>query len=260
MRKQQILGSGLLVLMMAIAFPNVLAAPGDAIRDRAGALGKLDRDSSPRKNGEQHRRASEVQALRRDSLRERDKVRRHKSPRAHHQTHYHHHRVGVRVNVLPPRHVTVHVSGQRYYYYGGVYYRPYGSTYVVVAAPVNAHVTVLPFGFVSFVIGPTRYYYINQTYYVYEPQHTRYVVVESPPGGEQAATEAVANTERALLIYPNLDQDQVTQDQDRYECHIWAMQESGFDPTQMEPQPDGERAQYRRAITMCLEARDYSVG
>lgn len=32
-------------------------------------------------------------------------------------------------------------------------------------------------------------------------------------------------------IYPSKGQSQEQQDRDKYECHIWAVQQSGFDPT-----------------------------
>jgi Glycine zipper len=34
-----------------------------------------------------------------------------------------------------------------------------------------------------------------------------------------------------LMIYPARGQDQQTQDRDRFECHNWAVQQTGFDPT-----------------------------
>lgn len=41
-----------------------------------------------------------------------------------------------------------------------------------------------------------------------------------------------------LFIYPNMGQDQEQQRRDRYECHVWAAQQSGFDPSTYEaPQP-----------------------
>lgn len=41
-----------------------------------------------------------------------------------------------------------------------------------------------------------------------------------------------------LFIYPNMGQDQEQQRRDRYECHVWASQQSGFDPsTYQAPQP-----------------------
>lgn len=35
----------------------------------------------------------------------------------------------------------------------------------------------------------------------------------------------------SLYIYPNNGQDQAQQDQDRYQCHAWAVDQTGFDPT-----------------------------
>jgi len=36
-----------------------------------------------------------------------------------------------------------------------------------------------------------------------------------------------------LFIYPAKGQSQEQQDRDRYECHNWAVQQTGFDPTRM---------------------------
>src|SRR6185295_11440581 len=54
--------------------------------------------------------------------------------------------VGAAVASLPRGHVAVVVGGQRLFYYGGVYYRPAGSTYVVIAPPVGAVVAAVPEG------------------------------------------------------------------------------------------------------------------
>ena len=41
-----------------------------------------------------------------------------------------------------------------------------------------------------------------------------------------------------LYIYPNKGQDPELQRRDRYECHVWAAQQTGFDPsTYQAPQP-----------------------
>lgn len=34
-----------------------------------------------------------------------------------------------------------------------------------------------------------------------------------------------------LIIYPSQGQSQEQQDKDRYECHVWAVQQSGYDPS-----------------------------
>jgi uncharacterized protein YcfJ len=41
-----------------------------------------------------------------------------------------------------------------------------------------------------------------------------------------------------LFIYPNMGQDPEQQRRDRFECHVWAARQSGFDPsTYQAPQP-----------------------
>ncbi|MCP5146311.1 MAG: hypothetical protein H6978_15990 [Gammaproteobacteria bacterium] len=39
----------------------------------------------------------------------------------------------------------------------------------------------------------------------------------------------------SVYAYPNANQSQPQQSQDRYECNQWAVNESGFDPTRAEP-------------------------
>ncbi len=44
-------------------------------------------------------------------------------------------RIGRRINRLPSHYRTVNHRGVRYYYYDGIYYRPYGNSYVIVRPP-----------------------------------------------------------------------------------------------------------------------------
>ena len=50
---------------------------------------------------------------------------------------------------------------------------------------------------------------------------------------------------QGLYIYPNDGQDQAQQEQDRYQCHSWAVGQTGFDPTtaslDLPDAPDTER-------------------
>ena len=49
---------------------------------------------------------------------------------------------------------------------------------------------------------------------------------------------SVAFASADLFIYPNHGQDEELQRQDRYECHVWAARQTGFDPsTYQAPQP-----------------------
>ena len=79
----------------------------------------------------------------------------------------------------------------------------------------------------------------------------------APPAGIQVGTDK-------LFIYPRQGQDEKQQATDRYECHRWAVNESGFDPSipagilTESPQAQKE-ADYRRAVTACLDGRGYTV-
>lgn len=173
------------------------------------------------------------------------------SPRRH----GHHHRVvvthptGHSVRVLPKSHKTIHAKGVAYRYHAGVFYRPHRSKgFVVVAAPIGAIVASLPIGHVVLHVGGRPYYVYNETYYVWGDGG--YAVVEKP--GE--ATESAG-----IIAYPKEGQDAGIQAKDRYECHAWAVGESGFDPSQGLSGSEAQRSTYDRAMRACLEGRGYSV-
>ena len=42
---------------------------------------------------------------------------------------------------------------------------------------------------------------------------------------------ATVSAQTDMFIYPAKGQNQAQQDRDRYECHSWAVQQTGFDPT-----------------------------
>jgi hypothetical protein len=46
---------------------------------------------------------------------------------------------------------------------------------------------------------------------------------------------AVSAQNGRMFIYPKNGQSQQKQDKDRYECHTWAVQQTGFDPSQAYP-------------------------
>jgi hypothetical protein len=149
------------------------------------------------------------------------------------------------------------IGGYPYFYYSGVFYQRYNSGYIVVSAPIGAFVTSLPEGFIAFTIGLATYYYINNTYYSWDEAREGYVVVEKPVGADKAITRA---TSERLMVYPNSGQSEEQQAKDRYECHRWAVSESGFDPTlEEEEYSEEDNNVYRRAIAACLEGRDYTV-
>ncbi len=168
---------------------------------------------------------------------------------------------GYEVRDLPRDRVVV--GGGRYYYSGGVWYAPRGPRYVVVGPPVGVFVPVLPAYYTTVWFGGAPYYYANDTYYQWVPEQNQYEVV-APPADENSAQVQTAPASDDIYIYPKNGQSEEQQANDKYECHKWANQQSGFDPTQAGGGvPSGRntdaRAQYQRAMAACLEGRGYSV-
>ena len=56
---------------------------------------------------------------------------------------------------------------------------------------------------------------------------------ESPPG---AAPPAAAPS-TVVYVYPAKGQSEAQADRDRYECHLWAVKQTGFDPSQQQFAP-----------------------
>jgi hypothetical protein len=214
-------------------------------------------------------------------------------------TRYNHDRVyparGYEVRALPRDHRVVVHGGARYYFSGGVWYRPHGPRFAVIAPPFGLFVPFLPPYYAMVWGGGRPYYYANEVYYV--SQGNGYVVAE-PPVGEvslapppptspvtppmpptpqatspmppmppappmSSAAPAVAPTDK-LFIYPRQNQSEPQQATDRFDCHKWAVGQTGFDPTQPpggvpESQRGQKQADYQRAMSACLEGRGYTV-
>jgi hypothetical protein len=73
-------------------------------------------------------------------------------------------------------------------------------------------------------------------------------------------TESASTEQRALkmYVYPAAGQSDAQTAEDRYQCHAWAADQSGHDPTLgagSREDADG----YSRAFTACMEARNYVV-
>lgn len=170
------------------------------------------------------------------------------------------------VHTLPRGyHVSRHHYDGRYYYNRGVWYRPYGAYYRVVAPPIGISVSYLPDLYTTVWFGGIPYYYANSVYYTRRAEGYGYLVSE-PPAGATArnATATMPVYGEEIFVYPRQGQSEATLAHDRYECHRWAVSQTGFDPSQpgggvTESQNALSRSDYRRAITACLEARGYTV-
>ena len=161
------------------------------------------------------------------------------------------------------------------YYHGGywpyTYYRPGWAWYY----------PVLPIGYATFWWGATPYYYWNNLYYTWNPGYNGYVVTDPPPtAGRDEAGAAVGDDASGvtaapagaqgqgfaggggagtdLFVYPRNGQSEAQTSTDRYECHSWAVNQTGFDPTRS-GQAGGNAADYQRAMVACLDARGYSA-
>jgi hypothetical protein len=160
-----------------------------------------------------------------------------------------------------PRGIAIDHGRSRYYYSGGVWYRPYGPRWVVVGPPFGVFVPFLPPFYTTVWWAGVPYYYANDTYYVWRDPARGYEVVP-PPDDRQVSTAAPPSDD--VFVYPKSGQSEEQTSRDRYECHRWAADQTGFDPTQpgggaAPGQRSGDRQEYFRAMTACLEGRGYSV-
>ncbi len=171
---------------------------------------------------------------------------------------------GRYVRELPRGYTASRFNGSPYYFHGGVWYRGSGPRYMVVRPPVGISIGVLPPFYTTVYFGGVPYYYADDTYYRWYPERHEYVVTEPPVAEGTVAASSAVPASNDLYIYPKNSQSEQQQATDRYECHVWAKQQTGFDPTQplggvTESQSSSKRADYQRAEGACLEARGYTV-
>jgi len=164
-------------------------------------------------------------------------------------------RLGMRILSLPARYHRVTIGRSIYFYSDGVYYVQQGSAYIVVRGPIGARVGILPYGFRSIYVGPRRYFLVNSTYYIYAPATNDYVVVTKPETTGSEVTQS-----KDPIIYPASGQSEEQLDQDRYECHRWALDKSGFDPSLSRAVDDKNSDKYYRSLEACLNGRGYTLG
>jgi hypothetical protein len=134
----------------------------------------------------------------------------------------------------------------RGWYYGGWWY------------PWAVIFPFLPFYYETIWIGGYPYYYADGIYYA--PAPGGYMVVNPPQGAVNQIQPSAPSVEQ-LFIYPRKGQSEKQQAEDRYQCHRWAVDQTGYDPTR----PAGgvpsvqKHADYQRAMAACLDARGYTA-
>jgi hypothetical protein len=150
-----------------------------------------------------------------------------------------------------------------YWYDRGQWYRRNRSSWIVVGAPIGAYVSILPPFYSTVWFSGMPYYYANDTYYRWIGNRSQYEIVDPPEGIESAGTTQAPASD-SIFIYPKNGQSSEQQARDRYECHRYAVEQTGFDPTQasggVSPEAAAsKRADYFRADSACLDGRGYSV-
>ena len=181
--------------------------------------------------------------------------------RYHHDRYYPPH--GYVFGALPPAPRVVVHGGVQFYFAAGVWYRSAApGHFVVVAPPVGIVVPVLPPFYTTVWVGAAPYYYANDVYYVQGPQG--YTVVAPPPSNVVVEQQPPGNVAQApqeqVFSYPRQGQSEQQQATDRYECHRWAVSQTGYDPT-LSPggAPAQKQVEYQRAMSACLDGRGYTV-
>ncbi len=82
--------------------------------------------------------------------------------------------------------------------------------------------------------------------------------------GDRYPARRVRTTERReqralkLYVYPAAGQTEAQTSEDRYQCHVWAADQSGHDPTLGAGSRDDAES-YTRAFSACMEGRNYVV-
>src|SRR5437879_1231495 len=102
---------------------------------------------------------------------------------------------------------------------------------------------ILPFGYATFWWGGSPYYYWNDLYYTWSPTDNGYVVTDPPPAAGTEPDAASGGSD--VYLYPRNGQSDAQTQNDRYECHSWAVNQTGFDPTRSSHQSSGSLADYR---------------
>lgn len=86
-------------------------------------------------------------------------------------------KVGVGFTGIPFR-------GVHFRFHRGVWYKPRGKRFVVIAAPLSIRVRVLPIGYKKIRVGARPYYYYYGTYYQKAENSDEYEVVAAPVNAE----------------------------------------------------------------------------
>lgn len=118
--------------------------------------------------------------------------------------------------------------------------------------PGPRHGHGLPDGAHELWVAGALFFVAAGTYYLWNAHADRYETVDPPPPADVDSYRVIA--------YPDRGQSSGQQSKDRYACHEWAVDQSGFDPsTAASPASSGTAGIYLRSMKACLKARGYTV-
>jgi hypothetical protein len=118
---------------------------------------------------------------------------------------------------------------------------------------------VLPLFYSTYWWGGVPYYYWDDAYYTWDADENGYVATDPPPAVEGADSSSDSGS-AAIYAYPRNGQTAEQLSTDRYQCHQWAVGETGFDPTSgAAPSAASSPADYRRAMIACMDGKGYST-
>jgi hypothetical protein len=152
---------------------------------------------------------------------------------------------------VPYGSVVVGAGPGRYWFHGGVWYRPYGPGFRVVLPPFGIVIPLLPPDYVTLTLGGLPYYYANGVYY--RPVPDGYVVTAPPP---EAATAQVMPAppppapKAEPIIYPRNGQSPEQLESDRRDCNRWAT---------TQPNAQADSSVFNRAVEACMDGRGYTM-
>jgi hypothetical protein len=147
-------------------------------------------------------------------------------------------------------------------YRGGRFYGPWGAWWWW-----GGYVSVLPWYYDTFWWGGVPYYYADYNYYLWDSTARQYAIVAPPRADDPGSGPVDGDFSGAAaepMVYPSAGQTPDQLARDRYECHRWAADQTGFDPTRSDggvPVEDvaSGNGKYRRAEVACLSGRGYTV-
>jgi len=149
------------------------------------------------------------------------------------------------------------------YGWRGGYWGPWGWGWGGLG--LGLYFATLPFYYSTYWWGGVPYYYADNTYYRWNAGVGQYETVAPPAEVADQGAQGAAGAQGApgpadLIAYPKNGQSEEQLGKDKFECHRWAVGQTGFDPTQPAGgSAPGNRSNYLRAQAACLEGRGYST-